>query len=324
MDFNSVRNILLEWKTKSSQLHLRGENEDLNYRNSLLVATKIKDLANFLRSEEQNLRQWMMKYLAENRKKIFLKSNSSLVLHWAKDKVLEIFPKVKLHPEVAAQWDSVFGTNPAKSFSLVQRVVQDHRSRTENQMQTFKDIASKCDDLTIIARHEGIECQYMDWIGCELCETQCNIWRKELVRRMTHSQHPLLNSEDKLNHITCYWENGKMKPKEVPEDWIPLHHWCHCYSNHCEYSYCYDYDEFIKYMKKNMGVTFAERGLTPVKACSDILFNVTYCARLEPRWDTNFDDEYSVFDLLWNSLDIISASYDYVIARADELTAMVT
>ncbi len=89
MDFNSVRNILLEWKTKSSQLHLRGENEDLNYRNSLQVATKIKDLANFLRSEEVNLRQWMMKYLTENRKKIFLKSNSSLVLHWAKDQVLE-------------------------------------------------------------------------------------------------------------------------------------------------------------------------------------------------------------------------------------------
>jgi hypothetical protein len=314
--FAQVQEILQTWNTKAKELMAFKEH------NCIVAATNAKDLVGFLRSSEPLLRVWMNDYLSKNRETIFIKSYSSLMLHWTKDLIKERWPSIQLHSDLANQWNSVFGSKPGLCFELAERVVKEAKNRICQDHFEIKEHLHQIDDLTILGIHDGLPCDVCPWQGCDICENQYEAWKEELFRRISQSQHPLLNSEARYSWRIreCFEE------KPLADDWLPPHNWLRSKFYSCRFEHgqwYYDFNQFRDKMIKTLSVPLGSHGESPSSACSSFLSDLCNWALMDPRdHKKDFTKEYEVFDFLWNSLDIIHESYDLVLERAQEITDM--
>ena len=300
-----LSDILQTWNDKAKELFAFTDG------NCLLVAERTKELVAFLRTSEPVLRSWMNAYLSRNRNNIFVKSYSSIVQELTKDLRFKCRMASPQYASIKEQWDSVFGKSPAYCFELMEKVVLNAENRLP---QLSNKIGEHCDDLTIVALHEGRSCIEGDWWDndCFLCYTQYDEWKKELIRRVHQSQHPLLNSKK-----SYFWAlNDCFDECPIAADWTPPRR----YSIEGGYDYCYDIQKYISFMKAKMSESFGAKGLAPGAACSEFLHRLDRNVLIgPPKSDL---EEYDIFQLLWHRLDVIHEAYDLVLERASEIESM--
>lgn len=328
IDFEQIREILLTWKSMVKELDgfKCPFNRSPYYHNCLKVMTQLRAIATHIETNEPLMRQWMNEYLAKNRHMIFLKSYSDLMHLWIEDQIKENFPWRKLHPDLQREWNTIFGSDHSMCFELAMRAVKQACSRFIPQQVGFLDTTMPlCDDPTIVAMHYGRNCESDGWNDCDLCEQQTNLWKKELLRRLSTSPHPLLNPEERKWYILGRWAKHKYLKQEYPDlspSWTPPHHWCQlCYSR--REHICYDYNSFMNYVKTYCLKPFKSHGETPLKLTESLLLNITCYAAWElPYSKDEYKDEYEVFMILWNRLDILKESLPLGLQRIADIEAM--
>jgi hypothetical protein len=349
MSFEDVRQILLDWRTLWTDIQMYHFNDPKSplYHNCLQLSKTLKEIANFIETHEPTLRQWMNEYLAANRHIIFMKSYSNLMHLWVKDQIMENFPKRTLHPEIQKSWNSIFGKDHSMCFELAMKAFRHAKSRIPASRHGYpivgfleqSDLCDRvneggslmctacgtCDDPIILALHYNKDCNSDGWNDCYHCEEQTDLWKKELLRRLSNSPHPLLNPEARKWYILGRWSHKskylKQEYPDLPDSWQPPHHWCrNCYHNASDK--CYDFDKYINYVQCSLS-HFASKGMVPVEATKTLLVYIDYAAAWKPHHSSkDFSDEYEVFDLLWNSLDILKESLPLGRNRIEEIEAM--
>lgn len=279
------------------------------YHNGKRVIQLFKELAEFLRTHEPAMRQWMMEYLDKNRKEIFVKWWSNHVSEWAKD--VRNHNNITLHPNTQQEWDTIFGDDKATCFELAHRVGTEARSRYD-----FKN----CDDLTILAIHEGKEHDGTCW-GCDLCDEQTHAWETELVRRITNSCHPLLNP-DKGKYLHYGWRHKEKVAMICDQE--PPHRWGTVYSEERYHrgTMCYTLEEYEAFMRRTRRKKYGETGQTPKQAIEPILYEAVYHGGWGIRYFENYKTEYDAFICLWNTLDLMPLSFELDLRRLQEVEEM--
>lgn len=308
MDFPTLCALLKEWGTRIKDVC---EFENITsdyYRNGKRAIQLFRELADFLRMHEPALRIWMTEYLAKNRAEIFVKWWSTHVSEWAKDQMNK-FPKKKLHPHTQQEWDRLFAEEPEACFTLAKRVTADAHNR--------RDI-TQCDDLTILAIHEGRECDDDAW-ECYFCDTRDDAWTTELQRRLLHSSHPLLNLE-KARFIYLSWRYKDAL--RALGDWTPPHFWGTVPAENRQEKDCYDLEEYTNYMRKRRAEDYGKTGQTPMQALEPMFFIPRYYGGWSIRYYEHYKTEYDAFILLWNKLDLLPVSLTLDLARLREIEEM--
>jgi hypothetical protein len=280
MDFSILCEILGEWKRRFTDIHEFENEKGYYYYNARRVIAQFRELSAFLRKHEPALRSWMMEYLEKHRNEIFVKWWSHHVSEWAKDQV-DHFPCKQLHPNTQMEWDRVFGKEKSTCFSLAYTVVKEARER---RMMRF------CDDKTILAIHEGNK-HTDNGFFCDLCDDQESLWANELIRRMEHSAHPLLNPS-----------RSRWIGKFDLGDWSPPKLFGTIYEEGGKSHDCYDFEKY----KQHMVRSFLEhsRGSTPIQATKYFLSHTVWHGWRIP-YGNDFKNEYNAFLLLWNCIDRI-------------------
>jgi hypothetical protein len=304
MDFSDICELIEKWKYYEKEIS-RFENKCDPYHNNVKrVLDLFTELAGFLEINLPRFQTWIMAYLEKHRLQIFVSWWNNHVSTWAESQIKNNFPDKHLHPETERIWDSVFGDSAETRFSLAKAVVEKMR-----EQRLFK----YCDDLTILAHHEGKPCESNGWY-CDMCETQEERWHTELKRRALHSYHPLLN-KDRSTYL-CFWT------KQLPEHmalWTPPHAWGTIYTERESFP-CYDISQYEEYITESRKKTYAKDGQTPIQATKDFLFEALY----HGGWRINFykTDEYDTFVALWNKLELIPISIRLDMPRIQQIREM--
>lgn len=331
--FKDVQQILLDWRALWNDIQIYNFNNPKSpiFHNCKKIVATLKEIAIYIETHEPTLRQWMNDYFATNRHMIFLKSYSSLMHLWMKDQIMENFPKRTLHPELQKTWNSIFGNDHSMCFELAMKAFKHAKSRIPAASHGypivgFLDQSELCDDPTILALHYNKDCDSDGWNDCYYCEQQTNLWKKELLRRLAYSPHPLLNPEERKWYILGRWnETSKFVKQEypdLPDSWQPPHHWCRANCYHEDSNKCHNFDVYMNHLQRGLS-HFGSKGLVPVEATKTLLIYIDYAGAWKPHPSLkDFSDEYEVFDLLWNSLDILKESLPLGLIRIAEIEAM--
>lgn len=304
MDFSILCETLGEWKRRFADIHEFENEKGYYYYNVRRVIDGFRDLSVFLRKHEPAFRSWMMEYLEKHRNEIFVKWWTHHVSEWAKEQVSH-FPCKQLHPNAQVEWDRVFGKEKSTCFSLAYTVAKEARER---RMMRF------CDDKTILAIHERKE-HTDNGFFCDLCDDQESLWANELIRRMEHSAHPLLNPGRSLHfHRSNHW-----KEEFDIGDWAPPKLFGTIYEEGGKSHDCYDFEEY----KQHMVTSFLEhkRGNTPIQAIKYFLSHTVWHGWRIP-YGNDFKHEYNAFLLLWNCIDRIEPTIEMGLPILQEIEEM--
>lgn len=307
-DFPTIVSILEKWETIQTDISEFERHNSPHYYNVKRVLGLYRTLAEFLKAEEPVLRLWMNAYLETQRRDVFVRWWGKHVHEWAEDKLHWQFGNKELHPDAERIWDSVFGSRASTRFSLARKVV-------ENGIEMLK--MEKCDDFTILAIHEGEQCD--DGLYCFLCEEKEDAWKDEVKRRVLDSRHPLLNLEKQT-----YFSN---RIKTFPEDWTPPHVWGTMYASRATRQ-CFDRDVYVDYMKKQRAEEYGKDGLTPIQATKSLISMANHTGAwslhiaMKRTFENEKDRQFYVFCALWNTLDLLQISIDLDLARIDEIDDM--
>jgi hypothetical protein len=302
-DFPTIVSILEKWSQIQKDIWCFDYEKSPHYYNVKRVLGLYRSLAELLKKEEPVLRAWTNAYLETYRRDVFVRWWGRHVLEWAKDRLDSRFNNKELHPDAEHTWDSVFGSSAQTRFSLAHTVV-------ENAVAKLP--LDKCDDLTILAIHEGKQCD--DGMYCFLCE--------DIKRRVFHSRHPLLNSD-----MQTYFSN---RIKAFPENWTPPHVWGTIYGRGSSHE-CFDRDTYVDYMKKRRAEEYGKDGLTPIQATKSLISMANHTGKwnhhlgmeyLKQRFENEKDRQFEVFYTLWNTLDLLQISIDLDLQRIDEIDDM--
>jgi hypothetical protein len=298
---------MIEWKNRVGDIWSFRCNFTPHYRNGKRVIQHFRELAEFIKTHEPAMHQWMMTYLEKHRNEIFLKWWSTHVSEWAKDHA-QRFPTKKLHPDAKEEWDRIFGNDPATSFASAKRITLD--------IHNLADV-KKCDNPAILAIHEGKECDDDMW-DCSKCDTQEHDWKTELQQRLLHSSHPLLNVEKTYKDST--WKYNDIM--NTLGDWAPPHFWGDIYDENYKEIDCYDFEEYIEYMRKIRQKDYGKKGQTPMKAIDTLLSLTCHYGGWDNEYHKNYKTEYEIFILLWNKLDLIPLSMELDLERIRQIEEM--
>jgi hypothetical protein len=264
-----VRSVLEEWKYYIHEINQFHNGRSDNYYVEDRIPVLFRQLASFLQENEPILRDWMMGYVQTYRKEILIRWYITHVSEWAMDQIKR-FPKKKLHPRVAEEWDRLVGVLP---FSTIEKTVKGFHA--------IRDI-SHCDVPSIIDIHRGKRCD--DCLCCFLCEEEEAEWNNELKQRLKESLSSLLVIRD---------------PPDM-EDWTP------------PYSYRDSTGEYID--RNEYKIYLCERRIKkykPHQSTREMILELIHETMYHSSWTLphwNTTNEYELFLLLWNALDIIRAS----------------
>lgn len=287
MNFTNVCETLTEWEKRTKEIKEFQNEKGIHYYNVRRVIELFRELSVFLRTNEPALCSWMMEYLANHRKEIFVRWWGTHVSEWAAEQVSR-FPSKQLHPNTQVEWDRIFGKEKDTCFSLAHAVAKEAHAKHDIQF---------CDDKTILAIHEDKEHEGNCFL-CDLCEDQESLWTNELKRRLEHSAHPLLNPKrSRYFHYSHTW-----KDKLELGDWSPPKFFGTIYEGRGKSHDCYNLAEY----KQNMVTSFLQqqRGNTPIQATKHFLDNAFWHGWMIP-YGCSFKEEYNAFLLLWNCMDCI-------------------
>jgi len=298
-----IESIISEWNEKVKKIKGFHERQTPQYGNVNHAVNAFRELATFLKQKEPIMRKWMMNYLEEHRPKIYMKWWRHHIHNWARGNIDFCYRHHILHPDAKDEWDRVFGANQETCFSLADRMIENLSKKVP---------ISQCDDVTILAIHEGRE-HCGDWY-CDNCEEQEMRWKNELVRRLTECNHPALNIERHL------WMSDQTILDKIGNKWEPLHEWG------CK---MYHLGEYVTYMAshRDREILSPHRrmGQTPFQKMKDLLSNVFLCGGWElPRVYYSANEqkkqmEYIRFIQLWNGLDLIFYSIHMDLPKIEAL-----
>lgn len=289
---DTIENLFKEWDQ-----HLQLIKEiDVPYKtgcgNVNLCVERFRALAEFLMQNLGTLREWMMTYLEEHRKEIFLTFWMNHIHKWMLGH-LDYFQREILYPQAEAEWDRVFGEEYPFSLAL-------QRAR---DLQAIFPI-EKCDDVVIKRIHEGKPHNGNGFI-CDWCEDQEWQWHKEVKRRMTNSSHALLSGT-----LTHYRKNMWLNKVST---WEPPHLWGWNSSREP----CHNLDEYKQSIRQR-AVTEEHQGLTPIQRLHKLLPTIMgkngWCAHISYS-----KTPHDRFFQLWNSLDLILFTIQLDLPRLVEL-----
>lgn len=167
-------------------------------------------------------------------------------------------------------WDRFIGVTP---FSTIYQTVMAYYA--------IRDIYH-CDVPEINAIHKGKECD--DWIGCFLCEDSEHAWANELAKRLKDSLSSLLS----IRGVPCI------------EDWIPP------YSYHNESGNYVDRHDYKIYLCERRTKKYNSDQSTREMIQALIDETMYHSAWTLSNW--KIKDDYELFLLLWNTVDIIPFS----------------
>ena len=276
-----IERILTEWGTRVDQIMLFNTPETLSFGNVNRAIARFRSLAQFLQYYEPILREWMMTYLAENRKMIFARWWTEHIAKWTESHTERYIWVPVLHPEAKTEWDSVFGSTEF-CFEKAEQVAQDTRKNLPFE---------NCDNQTIIDIHAGKDHYYDDWDGCWYCEEQKHVWCSLLLQRMKQTSHPLLNGN---------WQSIIDTPElDTIGDWSPPHKW--------DYEYVRDYYDLATYKE----YLTRERSALPILPGETMYMIMKKFVPLILRrggWllhSTSKKTPYDRFIQLWNTLDLV-------------------
>jgi hypothetical protein len=304
MEFPEIWKLIEKWNLFIKEIQ-QFKNKDSRYHYNVKRAMQLyRELAAFLRTNEPVLRAWMVSYLGKYRRQIFVRWWCMHVSQWATEQIKDNFPEKKLHPDTQRVWDSMFGAEKGTQFSLAYTVIMQAKAKRE---------LKGCDDLTILAQHEGKQCDGNGFY-CDLCDTQEHAWHQELIRRVTESQHILLNPTIYYRHSAFYNESQSV----IIASWSPPHIWGKKYKNRSPVD-INDIDEYKEHLTTER---LSKRdGQTPIQATHDF---ISATLSFSAGWHVSVceQDKYIAFCGLWNTLDIIDYVINLDLPRVDEIEAM--
>jgi hypothetical protein len=261
-----------------------------------LCVERCKELCQFLQTNVPIMREWMMNYLHNNRKSIFVTFWMDHIHKWLKGH-LDNFQREVLHPQAEQQWDHVFGTSYRFSLAL-------QRAR---DLHSIYDI-HKCDDVVILDIHKGKEHNGGGFV-CDRCDDQEYKWHNELERRMLHSSHPLLSNkmhEYQKNHFLREWKEG--------DTWEPPHVWG--WIGHKQP--CGDLDQYKQYMATRYQPHMSDMGKTPIQRLEPLINHIfSHRGLCIPYYYAK--TPYECFIQLWNTLDLVIPSIQIYLPMLVEL-----
>ena len=276
-----IEQILAEWQTRVDQIMLFTTPETLSFGNVNRVIARFRALAQFLQHYEPVLREWMMTYLAENRKMIFARWMTEHISRWTESHTERYIWIPVLYSNAKTEWDTVFGTTEF-CFNKAEEVARSIRKHIPFE---------NCDDQAIIDIHTGKEHEYDHWDGCWHCDDQERAWCSLLTQRMKQMPHPLLNGN---------WQSIMDRLElDVLTDWAPPHKW--------DYEYVRDYHDLTTYKE----YLARERDALPILAGETMYQTMTKFVPLILRrggWLLHSPSKKTAYDCfvqLWNTLDIV-------------------
>ena len=273
--------IIAEWDIRVKQIMLFTTPETLSFGNVVVAIRRIRSLAQFLQHNEPILREWMMTYLAENRKEIFARWWTAHINRWVQTHTERYCHRKVLHPNTKTEWNSVFG-NTDICFEKAEQVALD----TE-QKRPFKC----CDDPVILKMHEAKEHVYDDWEGCWYCEEQEHAWQICLEKRLKQTSHPLLNGD---------WQSILQRPElDSITVWEPPHKWDYEYTPN--YHDLATYKEYIIKQRALLSINSGETMYQAMRKFIPAIFQYGGWLLASSSKKTPYDR----FIQLWNTLDLI-------------------
>jgi len=276
-----IEPIIAEWEYRVKQVMLFTTPETLSFGNVVVAIRRIRSLAQFLQYNEPILREWMMTYLAENRKEIFVRWYTEHVNRWVQTHTERYYHRKVLYPNAKTDWNRVFG-NTDICFETAEQIALD----TQN-----KRPLSFCDEPSIIQMHEAKEHTYDDWEGCWYCEDQERAWQLCLEKRMKQMSHPFVNGD---------WRSITHRSELLMiTDWEPPHKWD--YESHTNY---HDLDTYKVHICKQRAALSVHPGETMYQAMKKFVPMMFHCGGWLLPFSTK-NTAYDRFIQLWNTLDIV-------------------
>jgi hypothetical protein len=300
MDLSGICTILKEWETRIEEIRQFEQEGHHLYHNVKHAIGLFRSLASWLREQTPLLRTWMNAYLVKHRPEIFVSWWGTNFSNWAIG-TLEQHRYRSLHPHAQMEWDRMFGSDPATCFSLAHRVAIAAHSKIH---------FDHCDDITILAIHEGKEHESDGW-SCNLCDDQEDVWRTKIIHDLQHCHHPLLNTElRRWLHMSWRWKD-RMATLGA---WEPPHMYYEI-----DRSTCYDTEQFKTYIR-----TIREEinGTTPCSIMISFVKIVLFYGAWRPLYFNDYKNEYNTFLLLWNCLDLVEATLELDLPRLQQIEEM--
>ena len=303
-----IREILRVWS--KYQDNIRRFRDGSNAYDIPYFIAQFRELAGFLRENEPFLREWMMEYFVTHRQSIFMKWWRKHVYDWA-------INSARLHPLAEQEWDTVFGDLAVYRFSTAAKAVE--------KMKALWSV-DHCDDVTILAIHEGLDCTSFP---CNYCDEREDAWRCELRRRIIHSQHPLLNPNVKIYGLPQISNLKIYGLPQISNQWSLPHIW-----GMIKGKICYDLDEYKEHMCGKRVQDRLAKGKTGRECMQNFIwkafefrgwgvdrFDVCWSERFQilPK---NMKDDYEVFCILWNVVDLISFTVSLDLPWLEEIGTM--
>ena len=300
MDFLTLCTTINEWKTRVLTIQQFEEEGHPMYHNVKHTIGLFRSLASWLREQIPFLRIWMNAYLMNHRAEIFVAWWGANMTDWAVGTV-EHYRHHTLHPNAQTEWDRIFGSDPATCFSLAHRVAT---------LAHGKIHYDHCDDLTILAIHEGKPHESDGW-SCALCDDQEDLWRKKVLHDLQHCCHPLLNVERrKWLHMSWRWKDrmATLGAWEPPHMYLEIDH-----------TTCYDTEQCKEYIRSRRSEI---KGTTPCSTMISFLGIALFNGAWKPFYFSDYKNEYNAFLLLWNCLDLVEATLDLDLPYLQQIEEM--
>jgi hypothetical protein len=288
MDFPTIQSILEDWTILAKEIREFSNFRSMKRNNTRRAMFLFRELADYLREHVPILNAWMNDYLSKNKKLVFVTWWGNHVGNWAQDQI-QRWQRLELHPRAKEDWDSFFGDHSTMKFSVVERFMKDL-----NKKRTIE----ACDDASILAIHEGRPHDGDGW-SCYDCDEQENAWNRELIRRVTHSHHPLLNPEQRKT-LLLRWKDTQI------ESWLPPLPKISTYEINAEIptSYVKEGQTRIQALEP-----FLEKAVGPVRPLAGI-------------WRIRNKSEYDIFYFLWTSLPNVLPMMEWYEAELKKIESL--
>lgn len=193
LKWNAIYNKIKEFNQKGSPL----------YTNVLEVIKNIKELVNDITVCRDRFNVILNQYLSENRAEVWLR-------FWIEHTKKKPIP---LNTSFEHEWATYL---PLRSVDPKYDISYENAQSMTNRMESLRSI-SNCDDPTILAIHEGRECEGNGWF-CWHCDDMESRWHDKLLNELKSSNNVFLNTVLESEFIE--YAKGIVAIL-IPDSWTP-------------------------------------------------------------------------------------------------------
>jgi len=296
----TIRPILETWvelQTKILAFH-KGP-----YKHNIVHAIhNIRNLANHIQEHLATIQAWLNTYLDANREELcirnWLETANEYFLHWLDTKQDYGHISSRIH-----EWDAMFPDDTV-CFSQASTIVR----RTVQQMNP-----DLCDDPDILETHKDKPCVSNGWY-CDMCDDIEHAWKAKLVRKVTQSEHVLLNR----SLHDAFWNKVKGST-HIPTTWTFPKIYNDAYSL---YEKPIETKEGMIQAANSRRRVYTKQGKTPFQACEEFL---SVLSSLDSGWTIQghqIDTDWKIFRQCIHKMDIVSYVLSLDLVRCREIEDM--